>query len=450
MPRATKDSRLDTAAARARLPVQRKPHFRLIEPGLHVGYYRGERGGSWIARRYLAAGRYATLRLGLADDGRSADGREVLTFGQAQSAARDWATRAANPEPEPAAPYTVADAMRDYLEEYVERGGKSLQGTRTAIEAHILPALGDGLVSELTLQRVRAWHRGLAAAPARIRSAKGVVRTRAIAADPEALRKRRATANRLLTYLKAGLNFARSEGKARCSNDAWAAVRPFREADVPKIRYLLDEEITRLCNACDADFRDLVVGALMTGARYGELAAARVGDFDATAGALTIAAAKSGKPRHVVLTNEGVEFFKRLTAGLPGSALIFTRPVLVRQAGKHGPAEYRRGRWAKNDQTRHINAACAAARIEPAVTFHILRHTYASRLVARGAPLPVIAAQLGHRDGRMTEKHYAHLAPSFVSDAVRAAFGTLGIAARPVDGAEVMPFNPRPALLAQG
>ena len=39
----------------------------------------------------------------------------------------------------------------------------------------------------------------------------------------------------------------------------------------------------------------------------------------------------------------------------------------------------------------------------------------------------VIAAQLGHSDTRMTEKHYAHLSPSYVADTIRAHFPTLGI-----------------------
>jgi integrase len=61
------------------------------------------------------------------------------------------------------------------------------------------------------------------------------------------------------------------------------------------------------------------------------------------------------------------------------------------------------------------------------VNFHGLRHTYASRLAMKGVPLAVIAAQLGHSDTRMIEKHYGHLAPSYVADTVRAAFGSLGI-----------------------
>lgn len=46
----------------------------------------------------------------------------------------------------------------------------------------------------------------------------------------------------------------------------------------------------------------------------------------------------------------------------------------------------------------------------------------------RGAPLPVVARQLGHSDTRMVEKHYGHMAPSYVADTVRAAFSPLGFA----------------------
>ncbi len=45
----------------------------------------------------------------------------------------------------------------------------------------------------------------------------------------------------------------------------------------------------------------------------------------------------------------------------------------------------------------------------------------------RGVALPVIAAQLGHADSQMVERHYGHLAPSYVADTIRAAFGTMGL-----------------------
>jgi hypothetical protein len=39
----------------------------------------------------------------------------------------------------------------------------------------------------------------------------------------------------------------------------------------------------------------------------------------------------------------------------------------------------------------------------------------------------VIAKQLGHADTRITERHYAHLAPSYVADTIRASFPKLGL-----------------------
>lgn len=45
-----------------------------------------------------------------------------------------------------------------------------------------------------------------------------------------------------------------------------------------------------------------------------------------------------------------------------------------------------------------------------------------------GAPLQVVAYNLGHSDTRMTERHYAHLASSYIADTVRALAPRLGVA----------------------
>ena len=317
--------------------------------------------------------------------------------------------------------------MADYLADYAARGGKALGTTRQAIEAHILPALGKLPVGRLTRDKLKDWHRALAASPARLRSKQGQVRHRDTADDPEALRRRRSSANRVLTILKAALNHARSEGKVTCPADAWAAVKAFREADKPKVRYLLDDEITRLVNACPPRSRALVTGALLTGCRYGELAAMKAGDFDPQAGTVTIGRSKGGKPRHVALTDEGRTFFEQMVAGKTGAARLFERDGVIRQATREAPAETARVAWGKSDQSRFMREACAAAKITPAVSFHELRHTYGSRLAMRGVPMGVIAAQLGHSDTRMTERHYAHLSPSYVAETVRQSFGMLGI-----------------------
>ena len=141
----------------------------------------------------------------------------------------------------------------------------------------------------------------------------------------------------------------------------------------------------------------------------------RAADFNAEAGTITVRVSKSGKPRHVVLNEEGQRLFATLTAGRAPQDLVFRRD--------DGAA------WGASHQQRPLEEASRAAKLDPPATFHILRHTYASALAMKGAPMGLIAAQLGHSDTRMTEKHYAHLAPSYIADTVRAAlpgFGNLG------------------------
>jgi integrase len=179
------------------------------------------------------------------------------------------------------------------------------------------------------------------------------------------------------------------------------------------IHYLSDAETRRLVNATQGRFRDLVRGALVTGCRYGELTRMRVSDFNASAGTVTVRLSKSGKPRHVVLADEGQSLFEQLTAGRAPQDLIFRR--------HDGVA------WGASHQQRPLEQASRVAKLYPLATFHILRHTYASSLAMKGVPMGVIAAQLGHSDTRMTEKHYAHLSPSYVSDTIRAALPALGI-----------------------
>ena len=73
-----------------------------------------------------------------------------------------------------------------------------------------------------------------------------------------------------------------------------------------------------------------------------------------------------------------------------------------------------------------MRLACKRARITPAVGFHTLRHTWASHAVMNGVPLMIVARNLGHADTHMVEKHYGHLAPSYISDAIRAGAPRFG------------------------
>lgn len=417
MARTVRNPKIDTRSARAKLPERREPYWTVIAAGNALGYRRGAKGGTWIAKFRDENGRRHLESLGAADDVRDADRLSVFSFSQAQERARAWFQRKAREQAGDFVPldrpYTVADALADYRADYQRRGGKATYRLDASAAAWIEPELGTVSLEKLTKGRIVGWHQKIAETPARLRTKPGVAQKhREPDRSPEAIRQRRSTANRVLTILKATLNHAHREGRC-ASDDSWRTVRAFREVDAARLRYLSDEEARRLTNACPADFRALVTAALLTGCRYGELAAMTGEDFNPDAGTVRVRASKSGKPRHVVLTHEGRDFIASLTAGKPGSAHLF-----VRANGKP---------WVKSEQQRPLAAACAAARVDPPVNFHGLRHTYASRLAMRSVPLAVIAAQLGHSDTRMVEKHYGHMSASYVADTVRAAFGSLGI-----------------------
>ena len=82
--------------------------------------------------------------------------------------------------------------------------------------------------------------------------------------------------------------------------------------------------------------------------------------------------------------------------------------------------------WGTGHQRRRLEAACRKAKIEP-TGFHDLRRTYGARLAMQGVPMAVIAEALGHADERITRRHYAHLAPSYVGDMIRRHVGTLSL-----------------------
>jgi integrase len=433
MARIARAPKIDSRSARLKLAARREPYWRVITPGCALGYRRTEgagrsAAGTWIARHQGTLGRKRYHALGAADDILDGDGAAALSFAQAQDKARDWFKRTARDAAggdAPLGPYTVADAMREYLSWFARRR-KSIDRTRIIVNAFINPRLGPLEVRDLTTARIRDWHEKIAASPRRLRPKRGGLPRYAEAIqDPDAKRARQATANRILTVLTASLNRAWREGKVP-GDDAWRRVAPFRDVGAPVIRYLSEAECTRLVNACAPTFRRLVQTALLTGCRYGELIALRIGDFDAEAWTVAIRTSKSGKPRQVALNEDGRAFFVSITAGLPASA-----PMLMRDDGSA---------WQPAAQKRPLRAACAAAKINPPASFHILRHTYASQLAMRGVPSAVIAKQLGHSGTAMTEKHYAHLAPSYISEIIRANLPTLGN----VNVGNVTSITPRP------
>jgi len=418
MARRTPDARLETKESRSRLASRGKPHYRLLEPGLHIGYRRlkGRKGkpgvaGSWVARHYHGGGNYVVEKIGTADDFSDADGTAILNFAQAQDKARAHMVRRVHAANGVIGPLTVQVAVERYLE-FLETNRKGAVDARYRATAHIYPTLGSIEVATLSTDLLRKWHAGLAKVPPRVRTRPGKPQQhRAFDGNEEAIRRRRSTSNRVLTVLKAALNHAFHDGKV-ASDAAWRKVKPFRGVDAARIRYLTVAEARRLINAAYPEFRPLVQAALQTGCRYGELTRLEVTDFNPDSGTLNVRQSKSDRPRHVVLTDEGVAFFRQLAAGRSDGGLL-----LCRANGEP---------WRASHQARPMADACERAKIKPRISFHGMRHSWASLAVMNGTPLLVVARNLGHSDTRMVEKHYGHLAPSYITEAIRAGAPKFG------------------------
>jgi len=403
MARTVREAKITSPTARRRLKAGRQPHWHtIVAKRDHLGYQRheGDKVGRWLLRK-RRGGKYNAEEIGIADDAASADGVAILSFDQARSKAVELATS----EDRPAGRITVQRAVADYID-FLKVQGRSTYHVESTAVTHVLPRLGKVEVASLTSTQLRRWLIDIAEQPARKRSKADGQQKFKTMDDEESVRRRRSSANRILATLKAALNHCYDE--RRCpSNDAWGRrLKRFKGVDAARTGYLNTDEAVRLINACDPDFRSLVRGALESGCRYGELCRLEVSDYNADAGTIHVRKSKTGRARHVILTREGSQFIRQACAGRAGSARMF-----VRSDGEP---------WGKSNQSRLMAEANARAKIDPVISFHGLRHTWASLSVMAGVPLMVVARNLGHVDTKMVEKVYGHLAPSFVTDAIRA------------------------------
>ena len=148
----------------------------------------------------------------------------------------------------------------------------------------------------------------------------------------------------------------------------------------------------------------LVLLALNTGLRRGELLQLRWQDASPSAGRLTVrgAGAKSGQTRHVPLNSEAVRILENwMPANAQPQSFVF--------AGESGadPIKGIKKAWAGLVKKAKVRV----------FRFHDLRHTFASKLVMAGVDLNTVRELLGHNDISMTLR-YAHLAPEHKAAAV--------------------------------
>ena len=386
----------------------------------YLAYLPRRRGGVWHVKTLIDGNTRARL-MAIADDLEEADGVRVLNYAQALERAKEifggdvelfFRRRGAEMLPHTlrVCPignrYTVGHALRDYLADKKATGSrKGYEHMLSDINAYIVGDLAAVPCDELDVARLREWFHSLS-----IRSDGASNFLRRTHNEPlaindgEADRLIKRRANSILTVLKAALNMAWRDGKI-AEDSAWRRLKPHRHTRKARKRVLNDDEIEALLAAAPLDLRRLILGALFTGCRAGELRELRPSDFNYRAGTIFVHATKTGRSRNIVLSYEAISFFEQLVHGLGDEHPIFHREGLKP--------------WGYNLHTRPMRNASADAGFEMPVVFHDLRHTYASRLIMAGVSPFVVADQLGHADCTQLIKTYGHVSAEFAIEQVR-------------------------------
>jgi len=167
-----------------------------------------------------------------------------------------------------------------------------------------------------------------------------------------------------------------------------------------RVRYLSDDEIERLLRYCAEHIRPIVVMALNTGMRRGEILNLKWQDVDLRNRVIKIRKTKNNETRIVPINDT---LYNELMAIEPG---IGNRHVFIDNDG---------------NPLGNIKKGFYGAMRRASITdfrFHDLRHTFASRLVLAGVDIRTVQELLGHKDIRMTVR-YSHLSDMHLKEAVK-------------------------------
>jgi integrase len=377
MPRKARAAKLETRAARLKLPVAKKPIFTKIGLGFGVGYRRNTTAGTWVVRAADGKGGNWTKAIGTADDFDEADGKVVLDFWQAQDRARAIARVGRAGDGDNGKPVTIAKALDQYQADLKIRGGDT--GNVARVRAHLTDTLAEKTVALVTARDLRSWRDALAKelAPA--------------------------TVNRTANGLKAALNLAADHDERIPSRHAWqTGLASIHDAEESRNVILSETEIRAIIdrsNEQSAEFGLLVETAAVTGARISQLARLGVEDLqdDRSDPRLMMPGSRKGRGEKKI-ARRPVPIPTGLAAKLRNAAQggPTDSPLLVKPTNKlrndTNPTVPLFARWKKSDHTRPFARAVKATGLNPdEVTLYALRHSSIVRQLLAGVPVRVVA-----------------------------------------------------------
>jgi integrase len=273
---------------------------------------------------------------------------------------------------------------KSFLETYATTNNKpsEVETKKMILRQHLVPAFGELRLGAIDIEQIERYKASKVRAGL---SAK--------------------TVNNHLTVLRKLLDVAREWKKL-----ASVPAIKWLKAPEPEFTFLTFDQADRLIECTAPEFRPLITLALRTGLRLGELRALRWCDVDLPNARIVVRRAvarsvigtpKNGKKREVPLSDQALSVLKA-HRHLRGE-LVFCRA----DGSMLSKGELKWPLWS----------ACRRASLDR-IGWHVLRHTFASHLAMRGAPLKAVQELLGHATIEMTLR-YAHLSPDSRREAVR-------------------------------
>ena len=399
--------KIHTATARAALEPRRESYWVPLGgagPGRFIGFRKmlpnkkGQTVETWMARaRDRDTGKQRWLTLG--------ELTPTNDYDSACKAAREWFTSLDEGVVREGR-FAVEDACKEYVEhQRREKGDEAAEDAQWRFErSEIYGGTKFGLteVTKLRAVSIREWRAKL-----------GVK-------DDEGRKMEKSGQNRMMTCLRAALNLAVENDRVPEScRKQWRGgkkgkVQQYTNADGRRHNFFTVEQRRALLAAPPEGetVGELMRGALLTGARPGELPKVKRSAYDSRTGTVKLKSGKSGT-RDVTLSPAGIALFDRLAKSRAPDELLFTRD---------DGEPWTRIEWSRRIRDAAEAAAAKAAAeaaeatdpnfkkltIPPNVCLYDFRHTYISQAIRDGVTVLEVARLTG-TSVQMIQKHYGHL-----------------------------------------
>lgn len=273
----------------------------------------------------------------------------------------------------------LSKAIADYLDNCKQEHSESNYRNEVRVFRQFSEALKVGTVSQVSPEMIERWRNN---------------RVEAVS---------KSTVNRELKMVKRF--FGQCVDKGHISRSPAEKIKTFREPE-KEIRHLSDSEVKKLLGGSSEDLCQIITFFLLTGLRYGELCYLTWKDVDLRRGQVIVQAKDEWRPKS--LRKRVIPLHNTARAILEGLDSRKSEYVFPDRAGKCSYPSLR----------SRIYSAFKRANVKGNVKD--LRSTFASNAVMSGMPIYTVSKLLGHHDVKITEKHYAHLAPDYMGNAISA------------------------------